>query len=1003
MDPEIIRMRGLCTSDIGEGSLLQGTIRINPKSYEDGFLCTPDNTSDIYIRGIRDRNRALHGDLVILEVNPVSQWNVLHSNIQDYLDNGGTEEDYRILMKEAKVNIKQEPDKPKDIDDVDGTAPQPVSVNPKMPSRPNTKTDEWGAKPASDTPWDTAGTKTDTFAQNILHQVQFGGHGGSSTSHSGVEEVKPSNFGGAVAPDDLEELDDLDDDCGSDASNDLVYDIEQKIEDEAFRLANLGINPEEQFAKQFGAEASNTAQPQESANTKAVKDIIDIKENCGSDSDEEEVLVESVNGTECSDKKPVRRRGGKRKKSGKNDQKPDGNKGADDLNASVQIIKTTSPTKNRFAKPMKVPLVEYNIQEVLKHPRMTNFVQRTGRVVNIVEFKHSRISAGTLKLMPDRNPRLALFSPTDSRVPRMKVPMEQCPPTFFKRPEDFANTMFVARLENWEAANSSTGSIIRSLGENTDIQVRTEGLLLEHNIDYSEFPESVVADLPSNHATWSIPEPELKLRRDFRSECVFTIDPLTARDLDDALSVTHMPDGNYRVAVHIADVSYFVKEGTELDRAAGSRTTSTYLVQQVIPMLPRQLCENLCSLNPGEDRLTYTVEWTMDQDGNIKSEWFGRTVIRSCVKLAYEHAQSMIDEPEKLDFQEGALPAIESPYTVEDISMKVNMLQMLSVKIRKRREDAGYLKLNQPKLSFSLNPDTGLPDGFRLHQHKHSNKLIEEFMLLANMAVARKIYTSFPALSVLRRHPQPKGPYLDILLKSLQSLGVVIDSSSAGAIGQSLAAQADCPLRDAVLSCMLSKPMELAQYFCTGMFNEPDYHHYALNVPFYTHFTSPIRRYPDILVHRLLDYAVRGEEPAWDGWMVQQQCILCNDKRLAAKRIGEESALLFLSLFIAESGPIHQVGSVVGVLDHAIDILLVNLGITKRVYVDKLDVENFNVRRVNSVNYIDIVWRQSKRRQTLTIFSKVDVNLIKSEKPFDFLAIIRPPGELKQEVIDLSD
>lgn len=920
----------------------------------------------------------------------MQQWNVLHENIQDYLDNAGTEDDFKTLMKDAKVNVKQESSPDTGDNDVAGTAKEThkAAVDDEAVQDQKDKIGEWGTKPASDAPWDTTGVKADTFAQSILDEVQSGVSLENPTQS--LKEGK-SSYKGAVAPDELEDLDDLDaSHCDSDGSNDVVYDIEQKIEDEAFRLANMGINPEEQFAKQFGTGANSSTQEERKDNdTQAVMEII----NDDDDGKDDEVVVESVNGAECSKKKI--RRGGKSKKSS--------NQTKDDLNASVQIIKTsTTPMKNRYSKPSKVPLVEYNIQEVLKHPRMTNFVQRTGRVVNIIEFKHSRISAGMIKLMPDRNPGVALFSPTDSRVPRMKVPMEQCPPTFFQRPQDFTNTMFVARLESWETANSANGSIIRSLGENSDIEVRTEGLLLEYNIDYSEFPEAVIADLPANHKTWTIPDTELKLRRDFRSECVFTIDPLTARDLDDALSVTQLPDGQYRVGVHIADVSYFVKEGTDLDKSAASRTTSTYLVQQVIPMLPRQLCENLCSLNPGEDRLTYTVEWTLDQEGKITSEWFGRTVIRSCVKLAYEHAQSMIDEPDKVDFEEGTLPAIDSPYTVTDISTKVNLLQMLSVKIRKRREDAGYLKLNQPKLSFSLNPDTGLPDGFRLHQHKHSNKLIEEFMLLANMAVARKIYTSFPTLSVLRRHPQPKSTVLENTLKMILALGVPIDSTSAGSIGQSIAAQADCPIKDAVLSCMLSKPMELAQYFCTGMFNEPDFHHYALNVPFYTHFTSPIRRYPDILVHRLLDCAVRGAEPEWDGWVVQNQCILCNDKRLAAKRIGEDSALLFLSLFIAESGPIQQVGSVVMVLEHAIDVLLVHLGITRRVYLDKMDVASFNVRRVNSVNYIDIVWKEGKRKQTLTIFSKVDVNLIKSEKPFDFMAIILPPGEVKQEVIDIE-
>jgi len=361
----------------------------------------------------------------------------------------------------------------------------------------------------------------------------------------------------------------------------------------------------------------------------------------------------------------------------------------------------------------------------------------------------------------------------------------------------------------------------------------------------------------------------------------------------------------------------------------------------------------------------------------------------------------MIDEPAKQDWEDGVLPNIDQPYNPDVISAKVNMLQHLAIKIRTKRERNGYLKLNQPKLCFSLNPETGLPDGFKLHEHKHSNRLIEEFMLLANMAVARKIYSSFPTLSVLRRHPPPKAAMLQQTIATMAALGIDIAVGSAGEMGASIAKMDYSPIKSAVVSCLFSKPMELAQYFCTGMFNEDRYHHYALNVPFYTHFTSPIRRYPDILVHRLLDHAVRGTKPTWDQSLTQHQCNLCNDKRLAAKRIGEASAELFLGLFVAESGPISQVGSVVNVLDHALDVLLVELGITKRVYLDRLEVRSFNTRRINTVNYIDIVWNDGKK-QTLTIFSRVDITLKKAEKPFEFLAIIEKPNQTSDQPITID-
>ena len=221
--------------------------------------------------------------------------------------------------------------------------------------------------------------------------------------------------------------------------------------------------------------------------------------------------------------------------------------------------------------------------------------------------------------------------------------------------------------------------------------------------------------------------------------------------------------------MHIADVSYFVRAGSALDSAALDRATSCYLVERVVPMLPRPLCEKLCSLNPHEDRLTFTVEWTINAKAEVLSEWFGRTVIRSCAKLAYEDAQCLIEA--------GTVTGVEvaAPHSLQQVASSVRILHDLAVKLRKRREQSGALRLDQPKLCFTLNSETGLPDGFKLHQHRDSNKMIEEFMLLANMAVARKIYTTFPRVSVLRRHPDPKMDMLDKIMEQLAFLGIEVE------------------------------------------------------------------------------------------------------------------------------------------------------------------------------------------------------------------------------------
>ena len=428
-------------------------------------------------------------------------------------------------------------------------------------------------------------------------------------------------------------------------------------------------------------------------------------------------------------------------------------------------------------------------------------------------------------------------------------------------------------------------------------------------------------------------------------------------------------------------------------------------------MLPRPLCENLCSLNPSEDRLCFSVEWKMNANGEILSEWFGRTVIRSCAKLAYEHAQSMIDDPERVWSTE-ELPPITEGFTAHQLSEKVNMLQLLAVKLRMKREANGALRLDQPKLCFSLNKETGLPDGYRLHQHRHSNKLIEEFMLLANMAVAHKLFNTFPELAVLRRHPPPKPAMMEGVVEQMATLGIILDSSSSSGLARSLdrlresegLSDTELASRLACVTSLLSKPMELARYFCTGMFDPGDFHHFALNVPLYTHFTSPIRRYPDILVHRLLDAAITGRSLPWRCDQVQLQTERCNDMRLAAKRVGEASAELFLGLFVAECGPITQPATVIQVMDHSMDVLILEMGVVKRVYVDRLGVSKQTFRRVGGVSFLDLVWGEgsAKVARTLTLLSRVSVVLEKSEKPFDFTAVIESPLVAGAEEVTLD-
>uniref|UniRef100_A0A8D1D2Z6 DIS3-like exonuclease 2 n=1 Tax=Sus scrofa TaxID=9823 RepID=A0A8D1D2Z6_PIG len=575
-------------------------------------------------------------------------------------------------------------------------------------------------------------------------------------------------------------------------------------------------------------------------------------------------------------------------------------------------------------------------------------LQRSAKVVYILEKKHSRAATGFLKLLADKNSELfrkyALFSPSDHRVPRIYVPLKDCPQDFVTRPKDYANTLFICRIVDWkEDSNFALGK-----------------------------------------------------------DCIFTIDPSTARDLDDALSCKSLADGNFEVGVHIADVSYFVPEGSSLDSVAAERATSVYLVQKVVPMLPRLLCEELCSLNPMTDKLTFSVIWTLTPRGKILSEWFGRTVIRSCTKLSYEHAQSMIESPTR-KIPEKELPPISPEHSGEEVHRAVLTLHGIAKELRKQRFADGALRLDQLKLAFTLDRETGLPQGCHIYEYRDSNKLVEEFMLLANMAVAREIHRAFPERALLRRHPPPQTKMLNDLMEFCEQLGLPMDFSSAGALNKSLTETFGDDkyslARKEVLTNMCSRPMQMALYFCAGTLRDPaQFRHYALNVPLYTHFTSPIRRFADVMVHRLLAAALGYREPPdMEPNVLQKRADHCNDRRMASKRVQELSTGLFFAILVKESGPLESEAMVLGVLNQAFDVLVLRYGVQKRIYCNALPLRSHHFQKVGKKPELTLVWEpedleQEPVQQVVTIFSLVEVVLRAEATALKYSAVLKRPG-----------
>ncbi|KAG0262037.1 hypothetical protein BG011_000390 [Mortierella polycephala] len=577
-----------------------------------------------------------------------------------------------------------------------------------------------------------------------------------------------------------------------------------------------------------------------------------------------------------------------------------------------------------------------------------------GRVVSIVERSFSQMFSGTLTLQrpsgstkknerkkPDEEdqkgqPRIVWFKPTDKRVPLIAIPIDQAPADFIECHPSYVHKLFVASIKRWPLSSLHPfGQLERELGDIGNIEIETEALLADNNVTTTAFGEKVEKCLPD--LPWAIPDKELSRRRDLRQSCIFTIDPSTAKDLDDAVSCTPLEDGTYEIGVHIADVSHFIKVGSALDREAKSRATTVYLVQKAIPMLPNVLCEDLCSLKANVDRLAFSVFWKMTEDGHVLETSFAKSVIRSCAQLSYDDAQRVITT--------GSLdPKIEvvgHPRSLIEDNIKVFF--KLSQILRQKRFENGALSINSIKLSFETDEICN-PVDVSVYELKESNRLIEEFMLLANMSVAKQICEFFPEQALLRRHEDPLEKKMGDFILYMNKIGLDLDASSSGALQQSLDAIQDPDVRKVVRLLMI-KPMQRAKYICSGMLSPDKFQHYALNAPLYTHFTSPIRRYADIIVHRMLEASLVGDSKFYlTPESCQKNANHCNIKKDAAKLAQEQSSHIYLSVLLKNmtesKGKVVKDAIVVQVLDAAFDVLIPEYGIEKRVYVDQLPLES---------------------------------------------------------------
>ncbi len=420
----------------------------------------------------------------------------------------------------------------------------------------------------------------------------------------------------------------------------------------------------------------------------------------------------------------------------------------------------------------------------------------------------------------------------------------------------------VVKMTEWpEHANNPFGEVVKVLGRPGDNEVEMQAILVEN-----DFPLSFSKEVERDAAKISdkISAQEIASRRDFRKITTFTIDPFDAKDFDDAISYRKLENGNHEVGVHIADVSYYVKPGSLIDKEGFERATSIYLVDRVIPMLPEKLSNMVCSLRPNEDKLCFSAVFEMDDNARVIKEWFGRTVINSNRRFDYEGAQQVIETGKG------------------DLADELKVLWGLASKLKEARFRKGAINFHSEEVKFKLD-ENGKPVDVFVKVQKEANWLIEDFMLLANRKVAERIGRKRgnvePKTFVYRIHDEPSPEKLNKFIEFVEKLGYKININSERSLAKSfneLFEKVHGKGEENLVETLAVRTMAKAEYSTKNI------GHYGLAFPYYTHFTSPIRRYPDLMVHRLLQRYL-DKKPAANADEYEEMCMHSSDMERKAQ------------------------------------------------------------------------------------------------------------------------
>ncbi|WP_066223027.1 ribonuclease R [Formosa haliotis] len=480
-------------------------------------------------------------------------------------------------------------------------------------------------------------------------------------------------------------------------------------------------------------------------------------------------------------------------------------------------------------------------------------------------------------------------------------------------------------LEDWpDKADSPNGKVLKVLGKPGEHNTEIHSILAEYGLPY-EFPHEV--EEFANNIDTSITEDEIKKRRDMRKVLTFTIDPKDAKDFDDALSFEVLENGNFEIGIHIADVSHYVQPGTVLDDEAYERATSVYLVDRVVPMLPEILSNNACSLRPNEEKYTFSAVFELNNKSQVINQWFGRTVTYSDARFAYEEAQAIIEnnaggdksEINTLIPQEVSLSG--SAYnTTPEIAQAVLKLDELAKIMRSKRMRSGAISFDKVEVKFELDKDSN-PVGVFFKTSKDANKLIEEFMLLANKKVAEFVGKMKPEKTFIYRvHDEPDESKLYALQNIVSKFGYKLnfkDRKTTSASLNSLLTDVVGKKEQNLVDTLAIRTMSKAEYTTDNI------GHYGLAFDYYSHFTSPIRRYPDVMAHRLLQMYLDGEKSANEA-IYEEKCKHSSNMEYLATKAERDSIKYMQIRFMQDHEDEEFVGVISGVTDWGIYVEIIS-------------------------------------------------------------------------------